>query len=120
MKYVLLLLSCSLLMAADETYTGKWASSQSGSVGTLRMKLTPQPDVSFTLNGEEVKTKVSSSKVTGENFDLEYEFQAEGYKLRSHVKGTIKDDKVKATYETTLLDDGSIVDSGTFEGAAAK
>ena len=121
MKYVLLLLlSCSLLMAADETFTGKWASSQNGSGGTLRMKLTPQPDVSFTLGGEEVKTKVTSSKVTGENFDLEYDFEAQGYKLRSHVKGTIKGDKAQAAYETTLLDDGSIVDSGSFEGAAAK
>ena len=120
MRYVLLLMTCSLLMAAGETFTGKWASSQNGSGGTLRMKLTPEPEVSFTIGGEDVKTKVSSSKITGENFDIEYDFEVQGYRLRSHAKGTIKGDKMQATYDTKSLDDGSVVDAGSFDGTAAK
>ena len=120
MRHLLLLLSATLLFAAGETYSGKWASNQNGSGGTLRMKLTPQPDVMFTLGEQDVKTKVSSNKVSADQFDIEYDFELSGYRLRSHAKGTIKDGKIQATYETKSLDDGSAVDTGTFEATAAK
>jgi hypothetical protein len=117
---LVLLLTAGVVFAAGESYSGRWESSQNGSGGTLKMKLTPEADVSFTIGDQNVKTKVASSKVTGDQFDIEYDFQLMGYNLRSHAKGTITGDKMKATYQTKSLDDGSIVDSGTFEGGVAK
>jgi hypothetical protein len=84
------------------------------------MRLTPEPDVMFTLGDQDVKTKVSSSKVSRDQFDIEYDFELSGYKLRSHAKGTVKGDKLQATYETKSLEDGSPVDAGALEATAGK
>jgi hypothetical protein len=120
MRFLLLLLTATVVFVAGETYSGKWASNQNGSGGTFKMKLTPEPDVSFTIGDQDFKTKVVSSKVTGDQFDIEYDFEAAGYHLRSHAKGTIKGDKIQATYDSKNVDDGSVVDSGSMDGTVVK
>ncbi len=52
-------------------------------------------------------------KNDGDQFEIGYDFELEGYKLRSTVSGTLKDGKLTGKYITRTVEDGSGVDSGT-------
>jgi hypothetical protein len=109
-----------LTWAADaaSAWKGKWSSENSGNSGDIQIALKPEPRVSFTLSGQEVPCTVVSSKSDGENVEIAYDFNLQGYKLRSSLKGTVKDGKLQGKYTTTTVEDGSAVDSGSFEGTA--
>jgi hypothetical protein len=85
----LLLLACVLLVRAADTgiagpYAGQWKSDSSGDGGTLHMTLAAAPgdslkcDITFTLAGEEVKTKMQSFKFENSQLDVAYDFEVQG------------------------------------------
>lgn len=111
-------LACALLVAADGPFAGKWTSTRSDSNGSITISLKPEPVVTFTLNGEEVKTTVSSAKIADDSFEMDWDFSFDGYKLRSSAKATVKDGKLAGEYRTRSRDDGTTVDEGKFEAAA--
>lgn len=119
MRLLIAILVCAAtVLAAGSVYSGNWASSQNDGSGSMRVQLKPEPQVSFTLGGQNVPTKIVKFAQNGDAFDVEYDFVIEGYHLRSHATGTIKGDKLQAKYETKSLEDGSTVDAGTMEAVA--
>jgi hypothetical protein len=66
------LVAVSLLSAADK-FSGKWSSSENGADGTIQIQVSA-PTATFTLGGEEVKTKVLSMRKEDAKIELRYEF----------------------------------------------
>ncbi len=108
----------TILAFAADSYNGKWTSDGSGNGGGIRITLKPQPKVVFTLSGQDVECTNVTSKVDAESIEVAYDFILQGYKLRSTLKGTVKDGRVEGKYNTTAIEDGTAVDSGTFEATA--
>jgi hypothetical protein len=121
MRVATLLIAMAVCLAAAGTiWSGKWTSSRNDNGGSIRISLIAQPEVVFTLNDREVKTKVASHKQDEASFSIEYDFELDGYSLRSSLSGTIKGDTAEGTYKTKSLSDGAGVDEGTFQAAVAK
>ena len=128
--HLLLLVSVLLVRAADTgmagQYTGEWKSDSSGNSGTLRMSLAPAPndtwkcEVSFTIAGEEVKTKIQSFKFENPQLEVAYDFDALGTALRSKLTGRWDGKAFSGRYQTTALDSGDPVDAGTWGGTRSK
>lgn len=115
MRIVLLALLASVLAFGADSYKGKWASDNSGSGGEIRLTLKPDAKAVFTLSGQEVPCTNVVSKVEGESIELAYDFILQGYKLRSTLRGTIKEGKFSGKYNTATVEDGTAVDAGTFD-----
>ena len=111
------LLSAVLSFAAD-TYTGKRASDNSGSGGEIRITLKPEAKVVFKLSGQDVECTVVTARQERESIELAYDFILQGYKLRSTLRGTLKEGKLAGKYETKTVEDGMPVDTGTFDGTS--
>ena len=106
------------LVGAEGLWSGMWSSSRNSSGGEIRIKLKPEPEVTFTINDREVKTKIASQKIAEDSFTLDYDFDLSGYHLRSSLTGSIKGSTGEGTYKTKSLADGSQVDEGTFQVGA--
>jgi hypothetical protein len=125
MRTLLLGLVAALVLFAAGlagTYKGTFSGS-SGSSGDITVSLTQsgsewKSEVTFTLGGETVKTKVTSVKVTGAKFTVVYTFDLQGTVLESTVAGELKDGTISGDYHTKALADGSAVDDGTWKAMA--
>lgn len=99
-------------------YRGEWKGA-AGS-GTFRLSLEAAAggawkcDVTFTLNGEELKTIMRQCDVKDSKLDAEYDFEALGLMLRSHITGPWKAGSFDGTYRTTTTDGATDVDQGTW------
>ena len=132
MRFVCLLFLSSFLLvrAADDAlagrYSGIWKSNSSGSSGGIQITLTAVADaswkceVSFTLAGEDVKGKVQSCKVENSQLDVAYDFEVQGVTARSRVAGKWDGKAFNGAYQTTLVDSGDGVDTGTWNAARAR
>jgi hypothetical protein len=120
MRAMAVLLLAAASFAADGTFTGKWSSSRNDASGEIRLKLNPPVEVTFSLNGQQVKTTVATFKTQpgAEEFEIDYDFSLEGYKLRSSLKGVVKGEKMTGQYTTKSLEDSSSVDAGNFEATS--
>ncbi|HXB72082.1 MAG TPA: hypothetical protein VNY05_27850 [Candidatus Acidoferrales bacterium] len=132
MRYLhLLLLSSLLLVRAADTgmagpYTGEWKSDSSGNSGAVHMTLSTAPDgawkgeFSFTVDGEELKSKVQSFKLENSQLDAACDVQVQG--MTGHVKLTGKwDGKAFAgRYQTTIGDTSDPVDAGAWNASRSK
>jgi len=102
------------------TYKGEWSGA--GGSGEIQLKLTAAadgkliPEMSFTLGGDQIKSKVTSFKVDGARLSIVYEFDAQGNLLQSAAEATIKGKTIEGTYKTTAGDQA--VDSGTWKASA--
>src|SRR4051794_27277771 len=101
---IALLLSGTVLFGAD-VLTGKWSSDNNGNGGAIRLTLKPEPNVVFTLDNQDVRTTSVRAKTQGQQFEISYDFELQGYKLRSTITGTLTDGKLDAKYVTRNLDD---------------
>ncbi len=118
----LFFLSVVVLAAADLAgdYKGTWSGAASGD---FHIVLTHAADdwkaeVSFTMGGSEVNTKVVSVKVDGNKLNLVYQYELQGTQLQSAIVGEMKDKKFSGTYKATTVADGSDVDEGTWTATA--
>lgn len=127
----LVFLSSLLLVRAADTgmagiYSGVWKSDSSGSSGTVHMTLTAVPDeswkceISFTLAGAEVTTKVQSFKLENGQLDVAYDFDIQGVTARSKLTGKWDGKAFAGRYQTTLVDTGDTVDAGTWNAERAR
>ena len=115
------LASLLIVFAADLHYQGTWSSDSSAAAGKIDLQLKPGASVSFTMDsGESVRCKVVSAKVDTPALEVQYDFELQGYKLRSTLNGTITGETVEGKYTTKSIEDGSVADSGTFKATAAK
>jgi predicted esterase len=102
-------------------YRGEWKGT-AGS-GTFRLNVEPAAgggwkcDVTFALNGEELKTAMRQCEVSQSKLDVAYDFDALGFTLRSHTIGQWKAAGFEGTYRTTTTDGSTEVDQGTWAAA---
>lgn len=105
------------------TYKGSYSGS-AGASGDIRITLKQadngewKSEVTFNLNGEDVKTKVTSLKVDGSKVKIVYEFDLDGNGLESTLTGELNGTTLAGDYHTKALADGSAVDEGTWKGTA--
>jgi hypothetical protein len=98
------------------TYKGQWTGGSAGGDIQMTFLASGNPEVSFTLGGENVKAKVLSFKVDGSKFKLVYEFDAQGTMLQSATEATVKGKTIEGTYKTTAGDQA--IDAGTWKATA--
>src|SRR5258706_7538164 len=99
------------------TYKGTWSGSGSGD---FTITLTQagddwKADITFTLGGETVKTKVTSLKVDGSKLKAAYQFDLQGTVLESTITGELNGTTLAGDYHTKAVADGSAVDDGTWK-----
>jgi len=119
------LLLAFVLCAADisGTYKGTWTGGMAN--GDITMTFTsgadgaPKADVSFTIQGQDVKCNVTSLKVDGSKIEVTYDFDLGDTKLQSTATGTIDGKSLQGTYKTKSLADDSAVDEGTWKASAS-
>jgi hypothetical protein len=126
MRIVLLCFAVALVLFAAGlagTYKGTYSGS-AGASGDILVKLTQADDgdwkseVTFTLSGQDVKTKITSVKVDGSKVKIVYEFDLEGTGLESTITGELNGTTLAGDYHTRATADGSAVDEGTWKGTA--
>jgi|SRR5581483_607204 len=126
MRIVALLLILGLILCAADvsgTYKGTWTGGMAN--GDITMTFTsgadggPKADVSFTVQGQDVKCNVTSLKVDGSKIEVTYDFDLGDTKLQSTATGTIDGKNMQGTYKTKSLADGSAVDEGTWKASAS-
>ena len=132
MRYFMvpLLLLVLIAQAADRDlagrYAGEWKSNNSGASGSLRMSLelsaggTWKCEVTFTLEGEEVRTIMRSAKLEQSKLDVSYDFTVQGMSLRSHITGTWNGKAFDGHYQTTAVESGAAIDDATWNAARAR
>jgi len=110
------------LFAAEKdlagVYTGKW-SGASGAAGDVRIALALSdgklaPDVRFTMGSTEVKTKVTHV-VDGMKLEMKYEFDLNGVRLESTIRGTLSGEVLEGRYSTKSVVNGSAADEGEWK-----
>jgi hypothetical protein len=105
------------------TYKGVYSGS-SGATGDILVTLTQADNgdwksvVTFTLNGQDLKTKITSVKVDGVKVKIVYEFDLDGTGLESTITGELSGTTITGDYHTKTTSDGSAVDEGTWKGTA--
>ena len=115
---ILVLAFVCLLLAAGDRFAGDWTSGQNDASGAIDIQLAEPAAVTFTLGGQEVKTKVLSVKKEAKGVQIRYEFDLDGRKLVSTLTGEILGSKFAGRYQTTPVDSDGIVDSGKFTATA--
>jgi hypothetical protein len=125
MRLLVLMFCAALLFSAGlaGTYKGTFSGS-SGASGDISVTLTQAGDdwkseVTFSLGGDTVKTKVTSVKVDGAKMTVVYTFDLQGTVLESTVTGELKDGTMAGEYHTKTVADGSAVDDGTWKATPA-
>ena len=122
---MLLMLAGTLALAQgiSGSYSGKWTGA-SGTDGDFHLTVAPdgsggvRAEVMFTIGGQEVKCKVTRSKIEGEKIvELAYEFTLGDVKLESAIAGAKKGTSLAGTYRTKTVADGSLVDEGTWQAS---
>ncbi len=115
----LLLLLTLTLTAADleGRYAGDWTGG--AAAGDLRFTLTRageewKCEAVFTLGGQEVPTTTKRVKVDGAKFEVEYEFDLQGNKLKSTLTGQLDGQALSGKY-STVDSGGGAVDEGSWK-----
>ena len=104
-------------------YAGKWEGA-SGASGDFRLTLASASDgkwnaeVVFAFGGQDVKCKVKSVSVDGDQIAVVYSFDLQGFELESAIEGKASGDRLAGSYKTRALADGSVIDEGTWQTSA--
>ena len=124
---IVCLVASFLLLAAGlaGTYKGTYSGS-AGASGDFVVSLTQaengewKSEVTFTLGGADVMTKVTSVKVDGSKVTIVYQFDLQGTALESTVTGELSGGALAGDYHTKVVADGSAVDEGTWKAASSQ
>lgn len=132
MRVLLVCLSAAALLLGAEVaevagrFRGDWSSNGSGASGAIELTIKPGPDAdrtsqaTFTLSGSEVKTRIRTIHVAGDEIEMSYEFGTESTQLVSKLKGRLAGEKLTGTYQTTIAGQDEKVDEGTFKTTLVK
>ena|SRR5579862_3453857 len=116
---------CIIAAGLSGTYKGTYSGS-SGASGDFVVSLTQsansdwKSEVSFTLGGEDVKTRITSLAVDGSKVKIVYQFDLQGTALESTVTGELTGATLAGKYQTKVVADGSAVDEGTWKATAGQ
>jgi len=116
---------CILAAGLSGTYKGSYSGS-AGASGDFVISLTQagdgewKSDVTFTLGGQDVKTKITSLKVDGSKVTIVYQFDLQGTALESTITGELSGATLAGEYHTKVVADGSAVDEGTWKTTAGQ
>ena len=69
----------------------------------------------FTMGSTEVKTKVTHVAVNGMKLEMKYEFDLNGVRLESTLRGTLNGEVLQGRYSTKSVADGSAADEGEWK-----
>jgi hypothetical protein len=111
---------CIFAAGLAGTYKGTYSGS-AGASGDFVVSLTQagngdwKSEVTFTLGGQDVKTKITSIKVDGSKVTIVYEFDLQGTALESTITGELNAGALGGDYHTKVVADGSAVDEGTWK-----
>jgi hypothetical protein len=127
MRGLILFLGSFCIFAAGlaGTYKGTYSGS-SGASGDFVVSLTQaengdwKSEVTFTLGGQDVKTKITSLKVDGSKVTIVYEFDLQGTALESTITGELNAGALGGDYHTKVVADGSAVDEGTWNATVGQ
>jgi hypothetical protein len=127
MRALILFLGSFCIFAAGlaGTYKGTYSGS-SGASGEFVVSLTQaengewKSEVTFTLGGQDVKTKITSLKVDGSKITIVYEFDLQGTALESTITGELNAGALGGDYHTKVVADGSAVDEGTWKATVGQ
>src|SRR5271167_4579880 len=106
---------------------GKYKGSYSGAAGEsgeIKVMLKQSDDgawkseVTFTYEGENIKTKIKSVTVDGAKVKIVYEFDLEDDGLESTLSGELSGTTLSGDYKTKAGADGSAVSEGTWNVVA--
>ena len=126
MRALMLLLVASFILFGQNlagTYKGSYSGS-SGASGDFVISLSQadngewNSEVTFTLGGQDVKTKITSLKVDGSRLTVAYQFDLQGTALESTVNGELNGSTLAGDYHTKVVADGSAVDDGTWKATS--
>jgi hypothetical protein len=117
-----------VLLGADLSgrYKGEFRSTTSSWSGKIQLTVKPGSDavqasnVVFTLAGSELKTKIRSLRIDGNQLEISYEFVYDGLPLVSTLKGKLQGDKLEGTYQTSYAGRDEQADEGKFETMQVK
>src|ERR1051326_9577380 len=125
LTFLMMLLALFQVRAADRDlagrFTGEWKSNGSGGGGAFRMKLDVTPEsawkweVTFIYAGAEIKTTPRDVKVKDSKLEGSYDFDLQGFALRSQVTGEWKGKAFEGRNVTTTTDGSTGVDEGTWK-----
>src|SRR5258708_15362634 len=107
-------------------YAGQWKSNGSGGGGAIRLTLDLPPDgawkwdVSFEYAGADIKTTPHDLKVSQSKLEGSYDFELQGFSLRSRLTGEWNGKVFEGRYETTTTDGSTGVDDGVWNVARVK
>jgi hypothetical protein len=117
MRIAAFLLAVALAFAQSiaGAYKGTWTGSAGG--GDFHLNVTGgKADIGFTIEGQEVPCKIVSQKIDGSSIEMVYEFDLQGMKLQSAIKGALNGKSLEGTYKTTAGDQP--VDEGSWKTTA--
>jgi hypothetical protein len=122
---ILCLVLAFVLFAAGVagTYKGSYSGAASGDISVTLKQADDgawKSEVTFTYDGQDIKTKVTSVSVDGSKVKIVYEFDLDGNALESTITGELKGTTLAGVYHTKATADGSAVDEGTWKGTAAQ
>lgn len=120
-----LVLAAASVPAVPDSLAGSYRGDYKGNAasGTFRLSLETGAGgawkcaVSFTLNGEDVKTTMRECRVDQSKIEAAYDFDALGLALRSHITGEWKSSGFEGSYRTTTTDGTVEVDQGAWSAA---
>jgi hypothetical protein len=102
------------------TYKGSYSGGASGDISVTLKQADDgawKSEVTFTYDGQDIKTKVTSVSVEGAKVKIVYDFDLDGNALESTITGELKGTILAGEYHTKSAD-GSAVDEGTWKGTA--
>jgi hypothetical protein len=121
---VLLLVQGAALAADDVrgTYVGAY-TNKAGKTGRYQLTLTPADgrwtgEVVAVLDGRETRSPMTSLVVRGDSIEASYDFEVQGHKASSRIKGQKTGEVLSGTFET--LYKGKVVDTGTWKTSLKK
>jgi hypothetical protein len=121
---VLLLVQGAALAADDVggTYVGAY-TNKAGKSGRYQLTLTPADgrwtgEVLAVLDGRETRSPMTSLVVRGDTIEAAYDFEVQGHKASSRIKGQKTGEALSGTFET--LYKGKVVDTGTWKTSLKK
>jgi len=117
----------SITALAEESIAGTYVGdyvNKAGKSGGYQLTFTPGPggnwsgEVVAVLDGKPTKSSMSSLVVKGDSIEAAYDFEAQGHKASSRIKGTKSGQTFSGTFET--LYKGKVVDTGTWKTSLKK
>jgi hypothetical protein len=123
-RHLLLLffvLATVLLSGPDGRYNGTWTSDSGANAGKLTMTISPlagdswPTELVFTYQDQPIKPVKVTTTISDDRVSISSDEEIDGYKLKSTFTGALKGNVIEGKYKTTVAEDGSQIDSGSWK-----